>query len=107
MRRRYASAMTMLLSLLLSAGSALGMPTAAHDQHGDARAAREARMAGRLLPLREIERRVVPGMAGSQYIGFDFDSGSGIYTLKFLRNGNVIWVTVDGRSGAILGRTGR
>jgi hypothetical protein len=99
--------MKMLLSLLLSAGVAAGAPGFVPVQHGDQRAAREARMAGRLLPLREIERRVVPGMAGAQYIGFDFDSGSGIYTLKFLREGNVIWVTVDGRSGAILGRTGR
>ena len=99
-------AMTMWLSLMLSAG-AVAVPAVPVAQHGDAQAAREARMAGRLLPLREIERRVVPGMAGAQYIGFDFDSGSGIYTLKFLRNGNVIWVTVDGRSGAVLGRTGR
>ena len=61
---------------------------------------------GRILPLREIERRVIPTMGNSQYIGFDFDSLSGIYTLKFLRNGNVIWVDVDGRSGTIIARVG-
>ncbi|GAA0726402.1 hypothetical protein GCM10009106_01290 [Sphingomonas japonica] len=69
--------------------------------------AREARLQGRLLPLREIERRVLPRMKGADYLGFDFDSGPAIYTLKFLRNGQVIWVDVDGRSGAILGRSGR
>ena len=60
---------------------------------------------GRLLPLKEIERRVLPSMAGAQYIGVELDLGSGIYTLKFLRDGTVIWVEVDGRSGQILGRT--
>lgn len=65
-------------------------------------------MQGQLLPLRAIEGRVVPQMIrkGAQYIGFDFDSGTGIYTLKFLRNGNVIWVDVDGRSGQVMGRAG-
>jgi uncharacterized membrane protein YkoI len=77
------------------------------QQRSDQRAALEARMQGRILPLREIERRVVPAMAGAEYIGFDFDSGTAIYTLKFLRDGNVIWVDVDARSGQILRRTGR
>ena len=58
-------------------------------------------------PWREIERRVVPTMPGAQYIGVDFDPGSAVYTLKFLRDGHVIWVDVDGRSGQIIGRTGR
>ncbi|MEG3181038.1 hypothetical protein [Sphingomonas sp. LT1P40] len=74
----------------------------------DQEAARQGRMQGRLLPLRVIEARVVPLMAkkGAQYIGFDFDSGTGIYTLKFLRNGNVIWVDVDGRSGQVISTSG-
>ena len=75
-------------------------------QHRDQRDAFHARQAGRILPLREIEGRVIPTMRGSQYLGFDFESDSGIYTLKFLRDGTVIWVEVDGRSGQIIGRTG-
>lgn len=66
----------------------------------------QARQQGRILPIRIIERRVVPTMHGAQYLGFDFDSGSGIYTLKFLRDGAVIWVDVDGRTGQIIRRTG-
>ncbi|WP_231621723.1 PepSY domain-containing protein [Sphingomonas sp. 37zxx] len=73
---------------------------------GDHDVAHEARMQGRLLPVREIERRVVPQMRTARYLGFDFDSGSSVYTLKFLRDGNVIWVEVDGRSGQVLGRSG-
>ena len=67
----------------------------------------EQRREGRILPLREIEGRVVPQVRGADYIGFDFDGATGIYTLKFLRDGAVIWVEVDGRSGQILGRTGK
>ena len=61
---------------------------------------------GRILPLQEIERRVLPTVVGARYIGFEFDGAVGIYTLKFLRNGNVIWVEVDGRTGRILGQIG-
>ncbi len=78
------------------------------DRRGDQQAARKGRVEGHLLPLRAIEARVVPAMAkrGGQYIGFDFDSGTGIYTLKFLRNGNVIWIDVDGRTGQIVRQSG-
>lgn len=88
----------------------LATAPAAHagEHKRDQMAAMEARRAGRILPVREIERRVLPTMGGSaRYIGFDFDSGSAIYTLKFLREGQVIWVDVDGQSGQVLGSTGR
>lgn len=83
-------------------------PALAGDaQRREQAAALEARRAGKSLSVREIERRVLPTMGGARYIGFDFDSGSGIYTLKFLRDGQVIWVDVDGQSGQVLGTTGR
>ena len=46
-------------------------------------------------------------MPGAQYLGVEFDAESAVYTLKFLRDGAVIWVEVDGRRGQIVGRTGR
>ncbi len=58
------------------------------------------------ISVREIERRVIPRMPGAQYLGFDYDPSSDIYTLKFLRNGSVIWVDVDGRTGNIVRRSG-
>ncbi|VXC62966.1 hypothetical protein [Sphingomonas sp. 8AM] len=82
-------------------------PPAPPDQVRDGSVALQARRQGRLLPLPEIERRVVPTMRDAQYIGFDLEMPSGIYTLKFLKKGAVIWVDVDGRTGQILGRTGR
>ncbi|WP_375392361.1 hypothetical protein [uncultured Sphingomonas sp.] len=83
----------------------LAAPAPADQHRDDQWRAFEQRRDGRLLPLREIESRVVPTMRGAEYIGFDFDGGSGVYTLKFLRNGTVIWVAVDGHSGQVLGRT--
>ncbi|MBW4330004.1 hypothetical protein KY084_03845 [Stakelama sp. CBK3Z-3] len=81
-------------------------PADAQSRHSDQNAAREARQAGRILPLREIQRRVLPQMPDAQYLGFDFEPPTATYTLKFLREGAVIWVDVDGRSGHILRRTG-
>ncbi len=102
--------MKMIATPLIGAVLALALPAGvagAQHHRADQGAALEARKQGRLLPLREIESRVVPSMRGAQYIGFDFDSASQVYTLKFLRDGTVIWVSVDGRSGTILSRTDR
>ena len=115
MRRAYATSMKMLLFLTTLAAFPMLTPLAAgvavaqapDQRHGDQRSAFEARRTGRSLSLREIEARVMPMMQGAQYLGFDYDAGSGIYTLKFLRNGTVIWVRVDGRTGQIIGRTGQ
>ncbi|WP_315761810.1 hypothetical protein [Sphingomonas sp. Y38-1Y] len=85
-------------------GDAIAAPV--EQRADDHRAARAARVEGRILPLREIESRVVPRVKNARYIGFDFDSGTAVYTLKFLRDGNVIWIDVDGRSGQVLGRSG-
>ena len=93
----------LLCAAMLCPAGADGRPP---QRRGDQADAFDALRKGRILPLKEIERRVIPTMRGAQYIGFDFDATSGVYTLKFLRDGTVIWVEVDGRSGQILGRTG-
>jgi uncharacterized membrane protein YkoI len=92
----------LVIGLMGLSGIAQAMPA---DQLRDHQAARAARVEGRILPLREIEKRVVPQMPGAQYLGFDYDPDTGIYTLKFLRDGAVIWVTVDGRTGKVTGRS--
>ena len=80
----------------------------AQGRRGDADAVYEGRRAGSLMPLRSIENGVVPQMKarGAAYIGAEFDEDMGRYRLKFMRGGSVIWVDVDGRTGAIVGRAG-
>jgi uncharacterized membrane protein YkoI len=51
---------------------------------------------------REIERRIVPRMRGSDYLGFEYDSGARAYRFKFLKEGQVTWVDVDARTGRVL-----
>jgi hypothetical protein len=65
-----------------------------------------ARKSGQVMPLHQIEAKVVPKMAGSDYLGPEFDASSGVYRLKFMRGGSVFWLDVDGRTGSIIGRSG-
>lgn len=82
--------------------------TADAQRRGDADAVYQGTRAGSLMPLRSIENGVVPRMKarGADYIGAEFDSDMSRYRLKFMRDGAVIWVDVDGRTGAIVGRAG-
>ena len=81
-------------------------PGARQDQsrsdQGDAR--REMR-AGNKLPLREIERRILPQMRGAEYLGPLYDSTARAYRLKFIRDGRVIYIDVDARTGQIINRS--
>jgi hypothetical protein len=96
-------ALFLLLPLLAVIEPAAGQRGPHRD---DQRRVWEGRQEGALMPLREIERRTIARMPGWQYLGVDFDPESGVYTLKFLRNGMVAWVEVDGRTGGIIGRAG-
>jgi uncharacterized membrane protein YkoI len=93
-------AAAIFLPLMLVAGPAF----AQHRRDQDA--AREAYRAGQVKSLREIERKVLPRMPGADYLGPEYDPASSVYRLKFMRAGQVIWIDVDARSGAIIGRTG-
>ena len=70
--------------------------------HGDQASAREEMQAGREMAPRDIERRVIPQMRGSDYLGFEYDSDASAYRLKFLKDGQLTWVDVDARTGRIL-----
>lgn len=104
------SRMKMLVTPILCACLAAFVPAGAAVAQPDWQQDRDARGPQRPAPpplsVREIERRVVPRMPGAQYLGFDYDPATEVYTLKFLRNGSVIWVDVDGRSGNIVRKTG-
>ena len=97
---------TVFLAALMFGATA--QPAAAQWNRGDQDEAYQARRDGALMSLRAIENGLVPRMKarGADYIGAEFDGGSGRYRLKFMRGGAVIWVDVDGRTGAIVARAG-
>ena len=82
---------------------ALTAPASA-QRRGDQYQAYAARQSGQVLSLREIEDRVLPRMRGATYLGPEYSDG--VYRLKFMRGGTVIWVDVDARTGAVIGRSG-
>ena len=96
-------------SLIVAAASALtafSAPTAAPLQGREQDAALKALQQGRIMPLRAIENRIVPKMRGYDYLGPEFDAASVRYRLKFLREGSMVWVDVDARTGQIIGHSG-
>ncbi|MBK6801413.1 PepSY domain-containing protein [Novosphingobium sp.] len=84
------------LSLLLPALPAMAGPGDAQGQ------VRKELRAGNVRSLREIEQRVLPTMPGAQYLGPEYDPAALAYRLKFLRDGRVIFVDVDARSGQVM-----
>ena len=81
---------------LLPALPALAGPPGEQDQ-----ARREVR-AGKILSIRNIESRVLPLMQAAQYIGPEYDPAAYAYRLKFIREGHVIFVDVDARTGEVI-----
>lgn len=98
---------SLLALVLVGALTVVSLASPAAAQHGrDADAAYRASRNGQIKPLREIELRVVPRMAGAIYLGPEFDPSSATYRLKFMRGGSVIWVDIDARTGREIGRSG-
>lgn len=91
------------LSIALGA-TLLGAPGSAQNNSPQGEVRKEMR-AGNVLPLREIEKRVLPSMNGAEYLGPAYDSAAMAYRLKFIRDGRVLFVDVDARTGRIMQRT--
>ena len=90
-----------LCAAVLAAGL-LSTPALAEPRRDSDRAF-EAIREGRSMPLPLLEQRVLPSMPGADYLGPELNGG--IYRFKFIRNGQVIWVDVDARSGRVLRRS--
>ena len=95
---------TLAAAALVAGG--LAAPAAAQRERNAAQReqgrAREDMQAGRTMSSREIERRIIPTMRGSDYLGFEYDSDASAYRLKFIKEGQVTWVDVDARTGRVL-----
>ena len=59
----------------------------------------EAIQQGRSMPLPQLERRVMPMMGGADYLGPELNGDT--YRFKFMQNGRVIWVDVDGQGRVV------
>jgi len=78
----------------------------AHAGPGEAQGeVRREMKAGNVRSLREIEKHVLPMMAGAQYLGPEYDPLAVAYRLKFIKDGRVVFVDVDARSGEIIRQT--
>lgn len=67
----------------------------------DQERAREEMRAGRVMSSQEIERRVIPQVKG-EYLGFEYNGIASVYRLKFIRDGQVIWIDVDARTARVM-----
>src|SRR5436305_4215951 len=93
--------MTLFKTLVLAAALAGGFTSAAAlaDPPRDADRVWQNRREGRSMPLPQLERRVMPMMGGADYLGPELNGDT--YRFKFMQNGRVIWVDVDGRGRVI------
>jgi hypothetical protein len=113
--------MRLLRIFLIAAAFAGGLPSApalADGPHGRGRPSQaapmppppmreqerawEATREGRSMSLPQLERRVMPLMGGADYLGPELNGDT--YRFKFMQNGHVIWVDVDGQ-GRIIRRS--
>ncbi|HYW14840.1 MAG TPA: PepSY domain-containing protein [Allosphingosinicella sp.] len=100
---RILSPFLIALTALTAAGSA---QASAGPRERDQESAFRGTQAGRIIPLRAIEQRIVPQMRGFAYLGPEYYADVGRYRLKFLRGQRVVWIDVDARTGEVIGKSG-
>lgn len=88
-----------------ASGMQLDAPYAQKKTRDDQGEARREMKAGNQLSLREIEKRVLPKMRGAEYLGPAYDAAAHAYRLKFIKEGRVMYVDVDARTGRIINRS--
>jgi len=86
-----------LIAAALVAG--LNSAPALADPPRDANRAFQGVREGRTMPLPQLERRVMPLMGGADYLGPELNGDT--YRFKFMQNGRVIWVDVNGQGKVI------
>ena len=92
--------MRLLRAFLLAAivGGLTSAPALA-DPPRDANRAFQGVREGRSMPLPQLERRVMPMMPGADYLGPELNGDTTRF--KFIQNGRVIWVDVDGQGRVV------
>ena len=103
MRKAIALVLSGALGCTLSVTS-FGLVAHAQD-HDDQGQVRKEMRAGNVRPLRDIEGMILPQMRGMQYLGPEYDAGAMAYRLKFIRDGRVVFIDIDARSGRVIRRS--
>lgn len=105
----YPRAMAIRSFLLAGCAGLLLAPQPADAQsrrREEQRGAYEAARAGELRPFPEIVAAGRREAGGAAMIGgTEFDREAGVYRLKFMRDGSVFWIDVDGRTAQVIGRS--
>ena len=91
---------------MLGLTAAVSAPAAAGPREREQAEAYKGAREGRIVPLRDIEQRIVTQMRGFSYLGPEYYADIGRYRLKFLRGQRVVWIDVDARTGDVIGRSG-
>lgn len=94
---------SLLVAAAILPGTLGSMP--AHAKRDDQGQARMDMRTGAVRSLREIEGSVLPQMRGSKYLGPEYDPAAMAYRLKFIREGRVVWLDVDARTGRVIKRS--
>jgi hypothetical protein len=102
MQRKSATTILLAACALLVGVSGLQPAEAKRDDQGQARMDMRT---GAVRSLREIEGSILPQMRGSKYLGPEYDPAAMAYRLKFIREGRVVWLDVDARTGRVLRRS--
>lgn len=97
----------MLTALALTGAAAIPLAAQGFAQHrDDQNAARAQLLDGQVMPFSIIKRKVEKEMGDSSFVGVAPSPRKGVYRMQFLRrDGVVIWVDVDGKTGDIIART--
>ena len=90
-----------LIAIILLTASFPAVPALAAPGDAQGQVRKDIR-AGNVRTLREIEQQVLPTMQGMQYLGPEYDPTALAYRLKFIRDGRVVFVDVDARTGQIM-----
>lgn len=93
-----------VIALGIVAGPIAATPAYAQRSNEQGEARREM-SAGNIMRLRDIEARILPSMKGAEYLGPAYDPTALAYRLKFIKDGRVLFVDVDARTGKILRRS--
>jgi len=59
-----------------------------------------------MLTVQQVESKIVPRMAGFDYLGAEIANGGAAFRLKFQRGSRAVWIDVDRVTGKVINTSG-